>query len=334
MNHPDQFFIQKETVRFPGGEFCSKAFHRTFLHPVRIFVFFLILATSQNGWAGTVDVSPPQRIISLSPGVTEILFAIGAGDQVVGVTDFCNYPEKAKSLPRVGGLLNPSYETLITLQPDLIIHQPNKHKIKNFVDKLGIRNLPISMLSFEQIFSSIKEIGIAIHREQAADQLIQSMQEKIDFHRKRLANVSKKSVLLILGISNDSMRELYGVGPKTFLGEMLALAGGNNILSETQAQYPKVSKEFIIHESPEIIIEIGRTDILTEESSVKRRQGWQKFSTIRAVKNNNIHMIGADYILIPGPRLVNIIPHFVKAIHPEIASDNLPLAEKVEYSQQ
>jgi ABC-type Fe3+-hydroxamate transport system substrate-binding protein len=300
------------------------------------FVLSLILFASSpdQGWAGTTDDSPPQRIISLSPGVTEILFAIGAGDRVVGVTDFCNYPEKAKSLPKIGGLLNPSYETIITLKPDLIIHQPNKHKIKNFVEKLSIRNLPISMLSFAEIFNSIKEIGIATHREKAANELIQSMQETIDFHRKRLAGVSQKSVLLVLGISNDSMRELYGVGPKTFLGEMLALAGGNNILAETQAQYPKVSKEFIIHESPEIIIEIGRKDVLTEESSRKRRQGWQKFSTIRAVKDKNIHIIGADYILIPGPRLVNIIELFVKAIHPEIASESSHIAEILENTRQ
>ena len=330
MKFSEPYFVQQETSRFPGKAFCPKPFHRIFLQS--LFIFFLILFPATKGLAE--DVSPPQRIISLSPGVTEILFAIGAGEQVVGVTDFCVFPEKAKTLPKVGGLLNPSYETLITLKPDLIIHQPNKHKIKSFVDKLGIRNLPISMLSLAEIFSSIKEIGIAIHREPAADRLIQSMRDKMKFHRKRLAGVSRKSVLLILGISNDSMREIYGVGPKTFLGEMLALAGGNNILAETQAQYPKVSKEFIIHKSPEIIIEIGRTDILTEESSVKRRKDWQKFSTIRAVKNNDIHIIGADYILIPGPRLVDIIPHFVKAIHPEIASGNPPHAQKAEYSQQ
>lgn len=328
MNFLDQLFVQQITTRFSGKTLFLSFFRSTFLPPVFIFLFISVLASTNYGWANTADVSPPQRIVSLSPGITEILFAIGVGDRVVGVTDFCNYPEKAKSLTKVGGLLNPSYETLITLKPDLIIHQPNKHKIKNFGKKLGIQSLPISMLSFDEIFSSIKEIGIATHNEVGANQLIQSMREKIDFHRKRLAHVSQKSVLLILGISNDTMREIYGVGPKTFLGEMLALAGGNNILAKTQAQYPKVSKEFIISESPEVIIEIGRTDILTEESSLKRRQGWQKFSTIRAVKNNDIHIIGADYILIPGPRLVNILPHFIKAIHPEIISEEMPMSKK------
>ena len=291
-------FLQKEASGFYRDNLRLTVLLLRF---ISVFVLSLVLFASfpVQGWTEIKDDTPPQRIISLSPGVTEILFAIGAGDRVVGVTEFCNYPEKAKSLPKVGGLLNPSYETIITLKPDLIIHQPNKQKIKNFVENLSIPNLPIAMLSFAEIYHSIKEIGNAVHREKAADELIQSMQEKIDYNRKRLAGVSQKSVLLLLGISNDAMRELYGVGPKTFLGEMLALAGGKNILAETQAQYPKVSKEFIIHESPEIIIEIGRTDILTEESSVKRRQGWQKFSTIRAVKNQNIHMIGADYILIP-----------------------------------
>ena len=330
----DQLFVQKETARFPGKRLCPASCRRVF--PRSLLLFFLILfpAVSPNGWAGTADVTSPQRIVSLSPGITEILFAIGAGDRVVGVTDFCNYPEKAKSLTKVGGLLNPSYETLITLKPDLIIHQPNKHKIKNFTDKLGIRNLPISMLSLAEIFSSIKEIGVALHRENAADRLIQSMRKKINFHRKRLAGVSQKSVLLILGISNDSMRELYGVGPNTYLGEMLALAGGNNILAGIQAQYPKVSKEFIIHESPEIIIEVGPKDILSREASKTRRQGWQIFSTIRAVKNKNIHFIGSDYILIPGPRLINIIADFVNAIHPEIVSSNPASGQQAEVTRQ
>ncbi len=329
VNNSNLFTFQNETSRFLPQKVRSEGFRRVYLQSLFIFFLTLLPAISQQAWAGPANDSSSQRIISLSPGVTEILFAIGAGDRVVGVTDFCNYPEKAKTLSKVGGLLNPSYETIITLKPDLIIHQPNKSKVQGFVDKLGIRNLPIAMLSLDQIFSTIKEIGIATHHEEGADRLIRSMRETIDHHRKRLAGISQKSVLLILGISNDSMRELYGVGPKTFLGEMLALAGGNNILGESQAQYPKVSKEFIIHESPQIIIEIGRKDILTEESSKKRRQGWQKFSTIRAVKNQDIHIIGADYILIPGPRLVNIIEHFVKAIHPEIASGNVPVAEKV-----
>jgi iron complex transport system substrate-binding protein len=326
----DQLFDQKETARFPEKAFFLKSFHCVFLLSVYILSLVTLLAFPVHGWAGTSDATPAQRIVSLSPGITEILFAIGVGDRVVGVTDFCNYPEKAKTLPKVGGLLNPSYETLITLKPDLIIHQPNKHKIKNFTDKLNIRNLPISMLSFEEIFSSIKQIGIATHSETGANRLIQSMREKIDFHKERLAGVSQKSVLLLLGISNDSMRELYGVGPKTFLGEMLALAGGQNILSENHAQYPKVSKEFIIHESPEVIIEVGPKNILSVEASKKRRQGWQIFSTIRAIKNKNIHFIGSDYILIPGPRLVSILPHFVKAIHPEIVSHDSPVSKNME----
>ena len=321
MKESNHTSLQKETDGFLSVELRPAFIPSVFRS---IFVLLLLFFTFPvgNGWTATQGRPYPQRIISMSPGITEILFALGLGNRVVGVTDFCNFPEEAKKITRIGGLLNPNYETLITLKPDLIIHQPNSHKIETFVEKLGIQNLPISMLSLDQIFESVKSIGVATGREEAADRLTKKMREKIDFHRSRLAKVPKKSVLLLLGINNDSMRDIYGVGPKTYLGELLELAGGHNILDKSRTQYPKISKEFIIHESPEIIIEAGPTRILTEKASIKRKRGWQEFPTIRAVKTGDVYFIGSDYILVPGPRLVNIIDDFVKVIHPEIFSSD------------
>jgi ABC-type Fe3+-hydroxamate transport system substrate-binding protein len=318
INH---IFLQKEARGFLRGKL--RLMVASFGIKTVLFLFLILFTGSAQLYAAPA-LSPPQRIVSLSPGITEILFALGLGDRVVGVTDFCNFPKEAKQLPKIGGLLNPNYETLIILKPDLIIHQPNSHKIETFVEKLGIQSLPISMLSLDQIFDSVKSIGVATGSEEAADKLVQKMRAKIDFHRSRLSQVPRKSVLLLLGINNDSMRDIYGVGPNTYLGELLNLAGGKNILAESRSQYPKVSKEFIIHESPEIIIEAGPTRILTEKASIQRKQGWQQFPTITAVKNGDIHFIGTDYILIPGPRLVNIIDDLVKAIHPEVFSVGLP----------
>jgi ABC-type Fe3+-hydroxamate transport system substrate-binding protein len=317
----NQISLQKETERFLRAELRPSAVAFVSRSTLVLLLLFSVFTTG-NGWALPPDSSYPKRIISMSPGITEILFALGVGDRVVGVTDFCNYPDKAKKISKVGGLLNPNYETLITLKPDLIIHQPNSHKIETFVAKLEIRNLPISMFSLEEIFETIKTVGSATGSEEAADRLIRKMRGKIDFHRSRLAKVPRKSVLLLLGISNDSMRDIYGVGPKTHLGELLALSGGDNILDKSKAQYPKISKEFIISESPEIIIEAGPTRILTEKASIKRKQGWQQFPTITAVKNGDVYFIGSDYILVPGPRLVNIIDDFVRVIHPELFSSD------------
>ena len=114
------------------------------------------------------------------------------------------------------------------------------------------------------------------------------------------------------------MRDLYAVGKNTFLGALLALAGGDNILPESPAHYPKISREFIITPSPEVIIIAGPMANLTAEEETVRKRQWARFSTVRAVQSDNIHYIGEDYILLPGPRLLKIIDRFAKSIHPEI----------------
>lgn len=125
-------------------------------------------------------------------------------------------------------------------------------------------------------------------------------------------------MLLILGDSADPERDLYAVGPTTFLGELMVLAGGENLLKDTQAPYPRVSKEYIIKHSPEIIIEAGPRAKMSDEEHAHRMKTWNKFSTIRAIRENKIYFIGADHILIPGPRMVETLKAFARTIHPEI----------------
>ncbi len=132
-----------------------------------------------------------------------------------------------------------------------------------------------------------------------------------------MAKTDPKSVLLILGDSADPQKDLYAAGSQTFLSQLLELAGGKNVIENPMAEYPKVSKEFIIQKSPEVIIEAGPKSNLSAKEKNARLNQWNLFTSIRAVKNKNIHFIGADYILIPGPRLLKIIERFAKAIHPE-----------------
>jgi iron complex transport system substrate-binding protein len=286
-----------------------------FIFPLLLVLLSVPLLADQS----FADPNPrPKRILSMSPGITEILFAIGAGDLVVGVTDFCDYPVEATKLPKVGGLLNPSFETIITLQPDLIIHQKGSSEINKFAKRLGIRTLDVPMLSLEDIFTGIPIVGKNIGFNDEADKLVADLKAVINRHQKRLANVKRKSVLLLLGVSTDPGRDMYAIGRGTFIGELLSLAGGENVLPESQPLYPKISKEYVIRKSPEIIIEVGPTRILSDEEISKRIKKWKRFSTLRAVQNNEIHIISANYLLKPGPRLIKIIAHFVNAIHPEL----------------
>lgn len=267
-----------------------------------------------DAYAGPI----PKRIISMSPAITEILFAIGAGDKVIAVTDFATYPKETESLAKVGGFLNPSYETIISLQPDLLIHHYDSPKIEEFAKNLGIRSLPINLTDLKNILNSILLIGEELALSKSAKEFHGKLNSDIEFYRSRLKGQKFKSVLLLLGDSADPMRDLYAVGKNTFLGELLTLAGGDNILPESPADYPKISREFIIESSPEVIIIAGPMANISAEEKIIRKRKWARFSAVRAVQSGNIHYIGEDYILLPGPRLLKIIDRFAKSIHPEI----------------
>lgn len=270
----------------------------------------------QEGHAAT-----PNRIISTSPAITEILFALGAGNRVIGVTDFCSYPKQACRLPSIGGPLNPSTETWIALKPDLIIIQEDSKVIQKNAKILGIPTLTVSVNNLKNILTSIQTMADTLQMPQAGHQLAVKIKSKIEGYRTHLKKIKPRQVLMLLSDTNDPSRDLYAVGRGTFLNELLTIAGGNNVLPDTMAKYPKVSKEYIIAKSPEIIIEVGPKSNLSKEETLARKKTWGKFSTLRAVKNDRIYFIGADYILIPGPRLLNILNDFTRTIHPELFSD-------------
>jgi iron complex transport system substrate-binding protein len=279
----------------------------------------LIFCTVLCLWVEFAWASPkyPQRIISMSPSITETLFALGVGDRVVGVTDFCKFPEEACALPKIGGLLNPSVEAWIELKPDLIIHQDDSHKLRINAKNLGIPTLGVSLTRLKNIFDTIKLLGETLGSKPAALALIQKLQAGIQDQKTRLRGIPKKSTLLLLNDGGNPNGALYSVGRRTFLGELLDLAGGENVLPDSPINYPKISKEFILRYSPEVIIQAGPNANLTAEEKAESLKQWQRFSTLTAVKNKTIYFVGADYILIPGPRFLNIMNHFSRVIHPE-----------------
>ena len=272
-----------------------------------------------------------KRVISTSPAITEILFAIGAGDRVVGVTDYCNYPKNACRLPSIGGPLNPSTEKWIALKPDLIILQDDSVILNKNVKVFKIPALQVSVNNLKNILRSIQIIADATQTSKKGKQLVDKIKRQIDNYRTSIGMTKSRQVLMLLSDTNDPSRDLYAVGRNTFLNELLSIAGGENILPDTMTTYPKISKEFIIAKSPEIIIEIGPTANLSSEGIWDRKNAWMIYPTIRAVKNNRLHFIGADYILIPGPRLVNILDSLAHIIHPKLFSDPLNLKNEITF---
>jgi iron complex transport system substrate-binding protein len=271
----------------------------------------------------------PHRIISTSPAITEILFAIGAGDRVVGVTDYCNFPKKACLLPSIGGPLNPSTEKWIALKPDLIILQDDSVVLNKHAKVFKIPTLEVSVNNLENILISIQVIADAMQAPKAGKQLVDKIKIQIDNYRTSIKKAKPRHVLMLLSDTNDPSRDLYAVGRNTFLNELLSIAGGENILPDTMATYPKISKEFIIAKSPEIIIEIGPTANLSNEGILNRKKAWTIYPTISAVKNDRLYFVGADYILIPGPRLVKILDILTRNIHPKLFSTTSNINQEI-----
>ncbi len=317
------FFFSNTLRRKKNHKFLGLGITQTILF---VIVFF---TSSSLLWADNTKVNSSRRIISTSPSITETLFELGLKDRVIAVTDFCKYPEEACQLPSIGGMLNPNMETVVSLTPDLIIHQSGNQRLRNNAKSVGIKTLDVRMGNLEEIFESIKKIGVALNCQEQANKLTLKLTTGIAFYQERLKGLPKKEVLLLLGDSSDPARDLYAAGPGTFLNELLNLSGGKNIIRDSPARYPKLSKEHIIEKSPEIIIEAGPKSNLSQNEIDLRIQEWNRFPTIEAVKRKQIYFIGADYILIPGPRLLKIIERFSKAIHPNLFIDQTSIKKKL-----
>ena len=304
-----------------------------FIKNFHVSIYCLLFLTSglfQSLEASSFFEHQPQRIISTSPSITEILFELGLQDRIVAVTDFCIYPEEACQLPSIGGVLNPDIETIVSLAPDLIILQSDSAKVKKNIKSLGIPTLSIQVRTISDIFESINRLGKELNCQEAAKKLLLLLKNKINSFKQRLAGQLPKKVLLLLGDSSDPARDLYAVGPGTFLNELLVLSGGKNILKNSKAQYPKLSKEYIIEQSPEIIIEAGPKSNLSQKEIDYRVKQWNRFPSIQAVRDKRIYFIGADYILIPGPRLVKILENFAQVINPDLLKSQ---TEKISFQE-
>lgn len=257
-----------------------------------------------------------QRIISLSPNITEILFALNLGEQVVGVTDFCEYPPAVRAKTRVGGYLNPNMEVIVSLKPTLVVmlnyNQDLKQKLMNFAFPiLLIRNDRI-----EDVFASIDTIGSITGRERQADSLIQHIQTTITKIQRISKELPKRRVLFCIGRKPEGLQDIYAVGSSTFLNQLLEIAGAENIFEDISLKYPKVTPEAILTRNPEIIIETWSAKGKSEAELERHRNAWKMLPSINAVKNEQIFLLTEEYMLIPGPRMGLILEKLFELLHP------------------
>jgi len=257
----------------------------------------------------------PQRIVSLLPSNTEILFAVGAGKQVVGVTSYCNYPPEATKREQVGGITNKSIsiEAVVALEPNLVLASGSHNEIIPILEEAGLTVLVLEPATFEDIFANIQMVGRATGHFDQAQNLTTDLQRRVQTVTTTVAEIpAEERPKVFYEVWDDP---LMTAGPNTFIGQLIELAGGQNIFSDVGEDWPQVSSEVVIERNPEFILgPESHADALIAETIVDRT-GWE---TISAVQNNQITLLNPDAVSRSGPRIVDMLEEIARELHPDL----------------
>lgn len=258
-----------------------------------------------------VVLSPPKRIISLAPNITEILFSLGLDEEIVGVSTHCNFPERAKSKIQVGSYISLDFEKILSLKPDIVIATGagNTRDMVERLEKLGFPIYVIFPKNFDGILRSIDQLGKVVDREKEAGAIIQEMKRR----RQRVIDLTRglprPKVFLQIGEA-----PIVTVGKGSFADDLIDLAGGENIAREEKEMYPRWSMEEILKRSPEVIL----ISSMNPKGDYQRLlQEWARWRVIPAVKYGRISLIDSDLIDRPSPRIINGLEEIAKILHPE-----------------
>jgi iron complex transport system substrate-binding protein len=281
---------------------------------VSVAVALAVLLTSPLAQSQSPG-SAPRRIVSLVPAITEMLFAIGAGRQVVAVSSFDEFPAEVKALPRVGALLDPDTERILALRPDMVVVYGSQTELHTQLERAGIRTFSYRHGGIATTLNTIRDLGTSAGRRAEADNLVSTLQARLQAVRERVKGLPPPRTLLVFERQPGTLREIYASGGVGFLHEMLEAAGGRNVFADVARESVQPSLETLLARGPDVILEV-RAAGLIEHNSGGERDTWSTLSAIPAVKNRRVHLLTGDYLVIPGPRLAMATEAFARVLHP------------------
>jgi iron complex transport system substrate-binding protein len=255
-----------------------------------------------------------RRIVSLAPSVTETLFAVGAGPEVVGVSEYCDYPPQVRRLPRIGSFITPNIEAIVALKPTVVIGLLTSSDLREIhaLQAMGIATLMVDDSSVAAIEASIEKIGNTIGRPHTARDLVGQIRSQISGIEERLVGAQPRRVLMVVG-----HQPLVAVGPGTYLDELLTLARARNIADFSTQSWPRLSLEYIVASRPEVILD-GQMG--TDPHAPARF--WARYPSIPAVSERHVFGYPDDPTLHPGPRVPQTLELLARLIHPEAFAMN------------
>ncbi|MDI9431955.1 MAG: ABC transporter substrate-binding protein [Planctomycetota bacterium] len=259
-----------------------------------------------------------RRIVSLAPSITESLFALGLGDRVVGVTSFCDYPPEALAKSKVGGYYDLNYEAIVALEPDLVVCLPEHEGRLADLDRLNLPHLTVDHRRVEAILESLATLGRVCGVEERAEELVKDIRGCIAAVQNRTIDQSRPRVLLCVGrnMGSAAIDDVYIAGRGGFYDEMIVLAGGINAY-EGQLDFPVVTGEGLLRLQPDVIIDmvpdlqekgLSKADVLKQ---------WSVLADLPAVRQRRVFLFTEDFVVVPGPRFIQILEKMAAMIHPE-----------------
>jgi iron complex transport system substrate-binding protein len=250
------------------------------------------------------------RLVSLSPSLTEIIFALGREDWLVGVTDFCDYPPAARSKPRVGGTMTPNLERVLQLRPSLVLAtaEGNPRALVGHLTRVGIPVFAVKPEGYAGILDATRELGRVLQAQAPASALVRGTEEQAARILRAVAGRPRPRVLYL--VWSDP---LVAAGPASFIHDLIQIAGGENVVRERTVPSPRVSLEEVVARAPEVILVASHLDAMDRPSTIGRGSLWQG---VPAVRTNRVVPVPGDTIHRFGPRVVEGLGHLARAIHP------------------
>ena len=259
----------------------------------------------------------PRRIVSLSPNVTEMLYGIGAFDQVVGISDYCTYPPSVSKLPSVGGWHNPSMEKLAALHPDLVILDNGQAPfVEDNFRKLGFRVMVVEDRTIQDVYGAMAALGHATGHEEGAAKLIATTREGLLRVSRRTAALSKPRVILIVERTPGTLRDLYTATEGVFLAELVEIAGGRIAAPPAKQGYGKLSKEDLLAINPDVILDFIHG--IKSRFAGDPMEAWSEMPELKAVRTRHVHGVNEDFVPHATQRMVQTAELFAHLIHPEV----------------
>ena len=262
------------------------------------------------------EATAPHRIISLIPAVTEILFAIGAGPQIAAVGSFDTYPPEVRKLPRVGGLLDPDVEKILSVHPDLVVVFSTQTTLQQQLQRAGTPLFIYRHSGLADVLTTIREIGARVGRARPAADLARSLEARIDAARARVAGRPRPRTLIVFDRESLALRGVYASGGVGFIHDMVTAAGGDNVFADVKQQAVQATTELILARRPDVVLEL-RANPLDPAVRTREIAVWNTLSSLPAVRNSRVYLVDQQKAVVPGARIAEAVELIARTLHPE-----------------